>query len=89
MPYTCLFACSNALACKYSLAQTWLARAGFYHFSSSSIATTALYSGQLAPGQANTPLLQYPVNGYVSIEFLVLIVLKPYELNEHNKPNKH
>jgi len=34
------------------LAQTWLARAGFYDFGSPSIATTALYSRQLAPGQA-------------------------------------
>jgi len=36
----------------YSLAQTWLARAGFYDFGSPNIATTALYSRQLAPGQA-------------------------------------
>jgi len=49
----------------YSLAQTWLARAGFYHFGSPSIATIALYSRQLAPGQAglqgrsSTPLPNY------------------------------
>jgi len=35
----------------------WLARAGFYDFGSSSIATTALYSRQLAPGQANIPIV--------------------------------
>ena len=34
------------------LAQTWHARVGFYGFGSPSIATTALYSRQLAPGQA-------------------------------------
>ena len=39
------------------LAQTWLARAGFYDFGSPSIATTALYSRQLAPGQANIPIM--------------------------------
>jgi len=31
----------------------WLARAGFYDFGSPSIATTAFYSRQLAPGQAD------------------------------------
>jgi hypothetical protein len=39
------------------MAQTWLARAGFYDFGSTSIATTALYSRQLAPGQANIPIV--------------------------------
>jgi hypothetical protein len=52
---------------QYSLAQTWLARAGFYDFGSPSIATTALYSRQVAPpdpvpvsgrgGQANIPIV--------------------------------
>jgi len=34
------------------LAQTWLTRAGFYDFGSPSIATTALYSRQLALSEA-------------------------------------
>jgi len=34
------------------LDQTWLARAGFYDFGSPSIATTALYSRQLALSEA-------------------------------------
>jgi len=41
------------------LAQTWLARAGFYDFGSPSIATPALYSRQLAPGQAGLQGLDF------------------------------
>jgi len=46
------------------LAQTWLARAGFYDFGSPSIATTSLYSIQLAPGQAAFQGLSYTVLAY-------------------------
>jgi len=47
---------TNNNCAHYSLAQTWLARAGFYDFGPQSISTTVLYSKQLAPGRAIIPV---------------------------------